>query len=256
MQQGLLQPILVRSTGESFELVAGSRRLAACRQLGWRKIPAQIVELSDQEAFEIALTENIARKSMDPVEEALAFRDYIKKFGWGSEADLARKLGKSPSYVSRRLKLLTLPEKYLDEILRRRNNPSLAQEILSVDDNFLKQELLALSSEIGLSSKEVRRINQQSRSEKEQFNWLKSDISAEDRKARVTKRAVQRAVVALRLAMHRLDEVIETVGDDDWILKEILMQQRQALHSQIDLVCNLTKRIKLRHNLENADVVS
>src|SRR5207245_787162 len=68
LRQGLLQPIIVRLKDDQFELVAGSRRLAACRLLGWQKIPCQIAEMTDQEAFEVALSENIARSTLDPLD--------------------------------------------------------------------------------------------------------------------------------------------------------------------------------------------
>ena len=81
---GLLQPIVVRinSLG-SFEVVAGNRRFKACKSLGWKKIPCHVVELDDKEAFEISLVENIHRKSLSPIEEAYAFKSYVKELGWG-----------------------------------------------------------------------------------------------------------------------------------------------------------------------------
>ena len=77
-----------------------------------------------QQAFEASVAENIARKTLVPLEEAEAFDQYIHKFGWGSEMELAKKIGRSPSYVSRRLRLLQLPKKTVEEILRRHKNPS------------------------------------------------------------------------------------------------------------------------------------
>src|SRR5215216_407306 len=69
-EHGLLQPILVRPLSHGFEIVAGHRRFQTCRSLRWRFIPCKIREMTDKQAFEIQLTENIQRKSMDPIEEA------------------------------------------------------------------------------------------------------------------------------------------------------------------------------------------
>ena len=109
-EHGLLQPILIRPLEHGFEIVAGHRRFQACRTLRWRFIPSKIRELSDKQAYEIQLTENIQRKSMDPIEEAEAFRRYVIDFGWGGVSELARKIGKSEEYVSHHMQLLKLPD--------------------------------------------------------------------------------------------------------------------------------------------------
>ncbi|MDA4123529.1 MAG: ParB/RepB/Spo0J family partition protein [Thaumarchaeota archaeon] len=247
-RHGLLHPILVRPVNDRFELVAGSRRLAAARLLGWRKITCQIIELNDQEAFEVALAENVNRKTLDQFEEAKAFKDYTSLYGWGSETELARKLGKSVSYVSRRLKLLTLPVK-TQEILRRRKNLSLAAEILTIEDEELKNHLLALSSDIKLSNREVRRIKREFASKDKEFTWTNDPKTEEEKRQKAMKRTIQRTMVALKIAMHRLDDVIENAREDDWILLEILTQQRQELHSQINLISHVSKRIAGRRFL-------
>lgn len=247
-RHGLLHPIVVRPVNDKFELIAGSRRLAALRLLGWRKVPCQIAELNDQEAFEVALAENVNRKSLDPFEEAKAFEDYTARYGWGSESELAKKLGKSVTYVSRRLKLLTLPED-TQEILRRRKNPTLANEILAIEDEELKANLLTISSEIELSSREVRKIRRDFAKEEASPVWKEGDVTEEEKRQRAMKRTIQRTLVALKVAMHRLDEVIDNAEDDDWILLEILTQQRQELHSQINLINHVSKRIAGRRFL-------
>ncbi len=66
-QKGLLQPIVVRPKEEYFEIIAGNRRVHACKLLGWKKIPCHIVELNDREAFEASLIENIQRQTLNPL---------------------------------------------------------------------------------------------------------------------------------------------------------------------------------------------
>jgi ParB family chromosome partitioning protein len=252
-REGLIEPIVVRPKEGKFELVAGSRRLAACRQLKWRKIRCQIVTLDDREAFEIGLAENVARKTLDPLEEARAFEDYVTNHGWGSEIELAKKIGKSPSYISRRLRLLTLPPEALNEILRRHNNPSLLEEILRIEDDTMRMNLVNMSPELKLSSKEVRRLREKLNSDSNRdrtAGWIQPPKTEEERRSRLVNLSCQRTVLALRVALYRLDEIVESVKNKDWILAEILMQQRQALHSQIDQVCNLAKRIEVRDGLD------
>ena len=129
---GLLQPIVVRTieSSERFEIVAGNRRYSACRHLGWRKITCHIVELDDKESFEVALTENVQRQTLNPVEEGLAFRKYVNEYGWGGVSDLAQKISKSPSYVCRRMKLLELPKDVLDLITESRIYTAAPEELL------------------------------------------------------------------------------------------------------------------------------
>ena len=92
---GLLQPIVVRinSLG-SFEVVAGSRRFNACKKLGRRKISCHLVELDDKSAFEVSIIENIQRQTLNPIEEGIAFRKYVNKFGWGGVSGACTKIVK------------------------------------------------------------------------------------------------------------------------------------------------------------------
>ena len=80
-QIGLLHPIVVRPKEDYFELIAGSRRLAACRSLVWRRILCHIIVQTDREAYETSLVEDIHKKTLEPIEEAYAFVKYIIEFG-------------------------------------------------------------------------------------------------------------------------------------------------------------------------------
>ena len=82
MQNGLLQPILVRPKESYFEIVTGNRRFLACKALGWRRITCHIIELDDRSCYEISLIENIHRQTLNPLDEGFAFKSYISEFGW------------------------------------------------------------------------------------------------------------------------------------------------------------------------------
>ena len=131
-EHGLLQPILIRPLAHGFEIVAGHRRFQACRSLRWRFVPCKLREMSDKQAYELQLTENIQRKSMDPIEEAEAFRRYVIDFGWGGVSELAKKLGMSEEYVSHRIQLLKLPDDIRQQILTERLNVSQAIELSNI----------------------------------------------------------------------------------------------------------------------------
>lgn len=112
-EHGVVQPIIVRKVGDHYEIVAGERRWRACQLLGLKTIPAVVKEYTDEEVTEIALIENIQRENLNPVEEALAYKQLIEKFKFTQEK-VAVKLGKSRPYVTNLLRILNLPQKVLD----------------------------------------------------------------------------------------------------------------------------------------------
>ena len=119
-EHGLMQPILLRPNKPSgYQLIAGSRRLDAFRKLGRKEIPSIIRQIDDRTAFELALSENIQRRSLSDMEEAKAFREYLDKYH-ASVRVLADKIGKGTHYVVQRLFLIDwtreLPANVREEI--------------------------------------------------------------------------------------------------------------------------------------------
>ncbi|HKW03673.1 MAG TPA: ParB/RepB/Spo0J family partition protein [Nitrososphaerales archaeon] len=140
-EKGLLHPIIVRIVDRSsYEVVTGSRRLCAFRELGISTIPAIITNLTDQETFELILTENVQRETLSPLEEARAFYSYVGPkdrncFGYGKVSELAKRIGKSQEYVSNRIRLLRLPEALLQKLfLQKHFTVSHAEELASLSD--------------------------------------------------------------------------------------------------------------------------
>ncbi|WP_199230118.1 ParB/RepB/Spo0J family partition protein [Azospirillum sp. TSH58] len=110
--KGILQPLLVRRDSEttnSYELIAGERRWRAAQVAGLHEVPVVIRELSDREALEIALIENIQRQDLTPLEEAEGYKRLMEEFEHTQE-DLARSVGKSRSHVANMMRLLALPD--------------------------------------------------------------------------------------------------------------------------------------------------
>ena len=84
---GVLEPLLLRAVGESYELIAGDRRLRAAQRIGMKEVPAIIVELGDKESLEVALVENIQREDLNPVDEARAYNVLAEEFGTDTRRD-------------------------------------------------------------------------------------------------------------------------------------------------------------------------
>ncbi|MDQ3836931.1 MAG: ParB/RepB/Spo0J family partition protein [Thermoproteota archaeon] len=232
-EHGLLQPILIRPLGHGFEIVAGHRRFQACRTLRWRFITAKIRELSDKQTYEIQLTENIQRKSMDPIEEAEAFRRYVVDLGWGGVSELAKKIGKSEEYVSHHMQLLKLPDEIKDRIMNNSLKVSQAIEIVQIPHD--KQHKIA--DEIINNNLTVRQIRELKLVLKEEETISKRIVSTrgEPRSYAIAKKAS----LTLRITLARLDNLINEVHttiepDQRAEIINLLMGIRLGIHSLID----------------------
>ena len=232
-EHGLLQPILIRPLEHGFEIVAGHRRFQACRTLRWRFITAKIRELSDKQTYEIQLTENIQRKSMDPIEEAEAFRRYVIDFGWGGVGELAKKIGKSEEYVSHRMQLLKLPDEIKHKIVNSSLKVSQAIEIVQVP--YDKQQKIA--TEIINNNLTVRQIRElkMTLKEEERFNKIIISTKDESRSSSIAKKAS----LTLKITLARLDNLINEVHttiepEQRAEIINLLMELRLGVHSLID----------------------
>ena len=237
---GLLSPILVRITENGkFEVVAGNRRFKACKTLGWKKIPCHIVELDDKSAFEASIIENIQRNTLNIIEEGLAFRKYVNEFGWGAASELAHKLSKSSSYVSKRIRLLDLPDDVLQLLCESEISVSTGEELLSIKEKYKQSTFGMMALNQSMSSKRLRKII---REEKRQLDNLGSLSFSDngDEKEKFLK-VFDKSIISLRIAMNKLAMIIEKT-EDNWILYEILMNHKSTIHLQIDLLIRQKKK--------------
>ena len=108
-EHGLVQPIVVRTHGDRYQLIAGQRRLFAARRLGWGKVPVRVLEVDDRQMSEIAIVENLQRRDLDPLEKAASFKHYLAAWG-GTQDELAKRLSIDRSTVANLIRLLELPE--------------------------------------------------------------------------------------------------------------------------------------------------
>lgn len=108
-EKGVLQPVILRRKAGRYELVAGERRLRAAKLADLHTIPALVRQVTDAEALEIALVENLQREDLNPLDEARGYRELIKRFKFTQE-DLAKKMGRDRSTIANALRLLNLPD--------------------------------------------------------------------------------------------------------------------------------------------------
>ena len=106
-EHGILQPVLVTEVIDGYQLIAGERRVRASRLAGLERIPALVRQLADQDQLEVSLVENVQRSDLDPIDEALAYRQLITEFGLTQER-VAERVGKARATVANTLRLLDL----------------------------------------------------------------------------------------------------------------------------------------------------
>ena len=151
-RQGLLQPILVRPVdGGRFEIVAGERRWRAAQAAQLHDVPVLVRRLTDEEAFEVALVENVQRQDLNAIEEAEGYKRLIDDYGHTQE-DIARIVGKSRSHVANMVRLLDLPDDVRELLIEGRLTMGHARALLTAPDpSVLARDVV----QMGLSVREV-----------------------------------------------------------------------------------------------------
>lgn len=164
-EYGVLQPILVRPLGTGmYQIVAGERRWRAARMLGLNEVPVNIKELSDLEAMQIAIVENLQRENLNPLEEASGYSELIEKFGMTQEK-VAKLVGRSRSAVANAVRLLTLPESVQKMVENGDLSAGHARALLAFDDEELLISTAQKAAGGGLTVRQVEKIAQKSTEE-------------------------------------------------------------------------------------------
>jgi len=164
--KGILQPILVRKTSSGYELVVGERRLRAAKEAGLTTIPAVVREISEPEMLELALIENLQRKNLNPLEEALGYKRLIEEFGLTQE-EIADRVGKSRPTIANALRLLTLPPKVKEYLKEEKITAGHARALLTLTDRKAQEELCERIVRESLPVRQVEKLVSSKKEEKE-----------------------------------------------------------------------------------------
>ncbi|MDD5595981.1 MAG: ParB/RepB/Spo0J family partition protein [Candidatus Omnitrophica bacterium] len=156
-EKGVIQPLLVRRQGDFYELIAGERRLRACKMLNIKEIPIIVREAEDRDSLELALIENVQRESLNPIEEAHAFQHLIDKFQVTQEK-ISEVLGKSRVTVTNTLRLLKLPHEIQQELKKGRISFGHARALLEIVDANQQRRLAQDIISKGLSVRELESL--------------------------------------------------------------------------------------------------
>jgi ParB family chromosome partitioning protein len=156
-------------------------------------------------------------------------------------SELARKLGKSTSYVSKRINLLDLPSEMISSIIDHRIDTSIAEELLYVKDESKRSELAKLISSRKLSLRKAREVRIGLEDENSlTFAPFASSMEYDLKKAHAS---FDKSIIALRIALNKLASIIQE-NDHSWLVYEILMQHKNMLHAQIDLLIRNKRKYK------------
>jgi ParB family transcriptional regulator, chromosome partitioning protein len=152
---GVVQPIVVRTVGTDYELVAGERRWRAAQEAGLEKIPAVIRQTTETDSLEMALIENLHRSDLNGIEEATAYQQLLDDFAITHE-ELSKRLGKSRTTISNTIRLLQLPPHIQKEVIEGRITTGHARALLTLQDKPEEQDrMCARIIEEGLSVREA-----------------------------------------------------------------------------------------------------
>lgn len=154
---GVLQPIIVRPLGESYQIIAGERRWRASRKAGLERVPVRVLSTSEVESLEIALIENLQREDLNAIEEARGYRRLLSEHQM-TQAELADKVSKSRSAITNALRLLDLPDEVQDLVYGGKLSAGHARAVLSVPDEAARLKLATKIADEGLSVREAENL--------------------------------------------------------------------------------------------------
>ena len=144
-ERGMIQPIIVRESKENkkkFEIIAGERRWLAAQKAGLNEVPVVITEADDLKSLEFAIVENVQRHDLNPLEEAQGYKRLIDEFNYDQEK-VSKFIGKSRSYITNSLRLLSLPTKILDMIANRLISSGHAKILVGLENaEFLANKII------------------------------------------------------------------------------------------------------------------
>lgn len=168
---GVLQPLLVQKNDSFYEIIAGERRWRAAKAAGLKEVPAVLKEYSKQEAMEISLIENVQRADLNPIEEALGYRQLIDEFGLTQE-EIAVRVAKSRTAITNTMRLLKLDEQIQNMLVQGVITSGHARALLSLEDIQMQlkaaKEILDKKLSVRETERLVKRLQKEASGEKKE----------------------------------------------------------------------------------------
>ncbi|WP_044641414.1 nucleoid occlusion protein [Risungbinella massiliensis] len=217
---GVIQPIIVRTVGKRYELIAGERRLRAVKLLNLIEIPAIVRELSDEEASTAALIENLQREGLTSIEEAHAYQKLIELQSLTQEG-LAKRLGKGQSTIANKLRLLQLPIVIQEALQKRAISERHARALLILKEEqqlFILEEILTKDLNVKQTEERVKKFLLQEEELAEENSLTKQQRKAVSRDFRIAMNTIRQSIdmvkqtgMEVTAAERELDDCVEVV---------------------------------------------
>lgn len=196
---GLLQPVIVRRAGRGYQLVAGERRVIACKKLGLKTIAATVKSLSDSAMAAVALIENLQRENLNYIEEAAGYARLMETFNLTQEV-LAQRLGKSQSTIANKLRLLKLPDPVKRQLVSENLTERHARALLKLESEEQQRQVLGEIINRGLT------VNQ---TEKR----IEGIISRNENEDYTARRQVRGVIRDIRIFLNTIREAVKIIED-------------------------------------------
>ena len=156
-EYGVLQPLLVKKTGDTYQIIAGERRWRAAKLAGLKEVPVIIREYDRQQSVEIALIENVQRADLNPIEEAFAYQLLMQEFGLKQE-EIAARVSKNRATITNSIRLLKLAEPVQRFLIEGKISSGHARALLGIEDGEQQYAIAQQIAEKGLSVREVEKM--------------------------------------------------------------------------------------------------
>ena len=157
-EHGILEPLVVAKTPAGYQIIAGERRWRAAKIVGLKTVPAIVKETTPSGMLEMALVENVQREDLNPIERAQAFKRLKEEFGLETR-EIAKRIGKSPAYVSNSLRLLTLPDALKDGLLSGLITEGHARALAAIQDPKLMVEAYKMVLKNGIAVRQTEDLS-------------------------------------------------------------------------------------------------
>ncbi len=225
-QQGILQPLLVRHLDDSYELIAGERRLRAAKEANLTHVPVFVRTLTDEQVLEVSIIENIQRENLNVLEEAEAYHRLIKEFGYTQEK-VASKIGKNRSTIANLLRLRSLPEEIKKSLVEETISMGHARALLGAGSIENQLYLFNIVLRKQLSVRETEKLVNNAKKEPQK---LKKKLSAEEKKI---------IDQACSLISERIQSKVSIKKSGDKGRIEINFKSKKEFQRLIDLLSNV-----------------
>jgi len=221
-EKGVITPLLVSKTDEGYQLIAGERRWRAAQKAGLRRVPVVVREITPTEQLELALIENIHRKDLNPIEEAMAYGRLLEETG-ATQESLAKNLGRDRSSIANLLRLLKLPRSIQQDVIDGRLSMGHARVLAGLNtekeqralrETIVQKELSVRQAEALARKRKASRPAKKKGDEEDYYfqslaDRLKRSLGT---KVEVTRRGKQGRIVVYYYSDDELDRLLDLIG--------------------------------------------